>query len=160
MGIRRYGGGVLPRQDINEVLPMMDNFLGWVGRCETTIPHVRGYRRGRVVYNGWRVRTHATAPAGLSWLPSLGHPDEKDEINVQGLFDGFVRVYMDNTERKGSLHLALQNLRSKGRPLGTEMASIMYLDHAVRACFLLLREFRGCGRHRQGNGLPQVPTML
>ena len=149
MGIRKRGGGVLPWQDIDEVLSIMEKFLGWIGRCEVTMPHVRGYRARRVVYKGWRVRTHVTA-AGGSWLPLFNYPDNGTMIDVQGLFDGFVRVYMDNVERKGSLHLALQYLRSKERPLGRDEASIMYLDHAVRACFLLLRETQ-CASNTRAN---------
>ena len=142
MGMRKRSGGVLSWQDVDEVLPLMEEFIGWIGRCKVTIPHVRGYRARRVVYKGWRVRTHAATPAAQSWLPVFNHPDMSAMIDVQGLFNGFARAWTDNAERKGTLHLALQCLRGKERPLGRETASIMYLDHVVRACFLLLREFR------------------
>lgn len=140
MGVRRRDGGILPWQDIHEMLPVMEEFLGWLGRCRMEVAHVRGYRSGRVVYKEWRTRPHVTT--ANSWLPVLNHPDASTAIDVQGLLDGFARAWRANADREGTLHVALQCLRSKERPLGRDEASIMYLDHVVRACFLLLSETR------------------
>ena len=137
VGVRRTDGQVLNWTEFVEVADMLSQFIGWLGHCTSPVYHVKGYRRGRLVYRAYDLYPHPTVHRDRqSWVPIK-------DIPVQALFDGFVDVWRRNIQEKGSFHIAMQLLasREKGSPLGRP--SLGYLRDTFTACAILERMLTG-----------------
>ena len=70
VGIRKKGGGVLPWEDLNRSIHLLENFLGWLNHCVSPVFHVKAYHKGKLVYRGYDLHPHPTVQRdGFSWFP-------------------------------------------------------------------------------------------
>ena len=152
VGIRRRGGGVLPWADLNDVMRLLSNFLGWLNHCVAPAFHVRAYRSGKLVYRGYDLHPNPTTQRDLfSWFPSDGIKDnEGKEKNraiyadlLQCLLDGFAKVWQENNGRNGMFHIALQLLRGKEKGHPRSPPSLVYLRDTFMACAIVERMLTG-----------------
>ena len=151
VGVRRLDGGVLSWDEVNRVASLLSNFLGWINHCTSPVFHIKGYRKGKVVYKGYDLYPHPTVRRdGFSWLPMFGPKDgrgtQADQLQV--LLDGFAKAWARNEEERGVFHIALDMLgsRSKGSP--QHSAAIGYLRDTFGACGILVSILIGSGRGR------------
>ena len=139
VGVRRTDRARLSWDEFADVTDLLTHFIGWLGHCVSPIYHVKGYRKGKLVYRAYDLYPHPTVHRErFSWLPALKeNRDEDQTIPVQSLFDGFVATWKQNVQEKGTFHIALQLLRSreKGSPLGRP--AIGYLRDTFTACAIL-----------------------
>ena len=140
VGICRQNGGIMDWKQVNDTTNLLSNFLGWVNHCVSPVFHIKGYRKGRLVYTGYNLHPHPTVHRDrFSWLPLFDVPGD-DGVVVQhsdlviDAFTGFAKRWSKNEKDKGIFHIALQLLRSKekGSP-----SSILYLRDAFGACGIL-----------------------
>ena len=137
VGVRRKDGKVLSWDEFAGVADMLSQFIGWLGHCTSPVYHVKGYRRGKLVYRAYDLYPHPSVHRDRhSWMPIKNIP-------VQELFDGFVNVWKRNIQERGTFHIAMQLLRSreKGSPLGRP--SIGYLRDTFTACAILEQMLTG-----------------
>ena len=159
-GVRKKDGGVLPWGDVNRTIGLLGEFLGWLNNCVSPVFHVKGYRKGRLVYRGYNLHPRPTVQRDrFSWFPRRGIEDDarnRPDIYadlLQELLDGFAETWEMNREAKGTFHIALQFLRSKekGHPGGAP--SLLYLRDAFTACAILEqilgKDDPGSGREAQ-----------
>ena len=98
------------------------------------------------MYRGYKVHPHATVHrSGSSWLPRLALEDAEGNIGthpemVEHALTAFAKAWDTNANNNGTLHIALQLLRSQER--GTHQAdpSLLYLRER-------LRRYQHCRRH-------------
>lgn len=142
IGFRRRDKSVLDWDEINRTATVISRFLGWVNHCAAPVFHIKGYRRGKLVYRGYNVNPYATVPRdSFSWLPEFP-PEDKPEAHahlVEDLLRRFATEWQRNWEEKGVLHIALQFLRSplKGPP--GHGPSVGYVRDTFAACAILSR---------------------
>ena len=123
IGVRKKDGSTLERKELQDVGILLAYFLGWINHCVTPMFHVKGYRKGSLVYKGYNVHPHPTVQRdSFSWLPLFGAEDDNGAIGrhatlVQGLLDGFAQVWAKNERENGVFHIALQMLRSNEKGL-------------------------------------------
>ena len=118
VGVRRLDHGLLKWHELDRVALLLSNFLGWINHCASPVFHIKGYRKGTLVYKGFNLQPYATVPRdAFSWLPVFGPNGEKGTQAdlVQGLLNGFARVWAQNAEDKGVFHIALEMLRSRSK---------------------------------------------
>ena len=145
-GIRSLRGEVLDWNCVNETLTMLQSFLGWINHCRSPVTVVRGYRRRKLVYRGFRVRPDVSSPRDrYSWLPWHLDPEKDSEyrshgMSVQALFHNFARTWDRNVAENGTFHLALQFLRSNERGALRNKPSILYFQHCFTALGISLRD--------------------
>ena len=146
MGVRRNNGEVMDWEQVDDITNILSNFLGWVNHCVSPIFHVKGYRKGKLIYNGYNLHPHPTAHRDkFSWLPfsDIVRDDGVMEHHaniVQDAFDGFANTWRKNEKEKGVFHIALQLLRSKEKEAP---ASLLYLRDAFSACGILTSALKG-----------------
>ncbi len=142
VGVRRCDKTGLDWDEINLTTTLISKFLGWVNHCAAPIFHIKGYRKGKVVYRGYNVNPYATVPRDtFSWLPEFpveGEPEAHAHL-VEDLLRRFAAKWQRNWEEKGVFHIALQFLRSplKGPP--RQGPSVGYLRDTFTACAILSR---------------------
>ena len=146
-GVRRREGGPLDWKRVNDAISLFEAFLGWLNHCASPVTILKGYRRGRLVYKGYRIRPNASRPRdAFSWLPLFSLKDETgrnpmlDEA-IQDLFNKFADEWVKNRESRGTLHIALQFLRSRERGSPTDPPSTLYMRDAFAACSILLARY-------------------
>ena len=151
VGVRRLDGGVLEWDEVNRVALLLSNFLGWINHCASPVFHIKGYRKGKVVYRGYDLYPHPTVRRDLlSWLPMFfpndrhGTPDDL----LQGLLDGFAKAWARNEEESGIFHIALDMLRSRSKGAPRHRAAIGYLRDTFSACSILVSILIGSGGKR------------
>lgn len=138
VGVRPQDGGDMGRADLNKITFLLAQFIGWINHCVSPVFHVKGYRKGKLVYCEYDLYPHPTVHRErFSWLPWHGVEVGDGRVPVQDLFDGFVKAWEKNEQEMGTLHIALQMLRSreKGSPL--DKPSIVYLRDTFTACAIL-----------------------
>ena len=159
MGVRRNNGEVMDWEQVNDITNILSNFLGWVNHCVSPIFHVKGYRKGKLVYNGYNLHPHPTENRDkFSWLPMSDITNDQGVMEhnadlVQEALEGFANAWRKNEKEKGAFHIALQLLRSKekGAP-----ASLLYLRDAFSACGILISALNGY----RDNGLNRPNIIL
>ena len=146
-GVRRQEGGPLDWKRVNDALSLFEAFLGWLNHCASPVTVLKGYRRGRLVYKGYRIRPNASRPRdAFSWLPLFSLQDETgknamlDEA-IQDLFNKFADEWVKSRESRGTLHIALQLLRSRERGSPSDPPSTLYMRDAFTACSILLARY-------------------
>ena len=150
VGVRRVDGGTLEWKGFYRTMSLLTGFLGWINHCVSPVFHVKGYRKGRLVYKAFNLQARPTvARDEFSWLPMFGPRDGRgahDDL-VQSLLDGFARVWFQNIEEKGIFHIALSMLgsRSKGSPWSR--AAVGYLRDTFSACSILFAMLSDRGGH-------------
>ena len=152
VGVKRTNGGLLSWEELNELTQLLSNFLGWLNHCAAPVFHIKGYRKGRLVYRGYDLHPHATVQREIfSWFPWHGvkeldgqglRRDVYAEL-LQDLFNGFAQVWEDNRANKGTFHIALQLLRGGDKGGPRSRASVTYLRDAFTACAILERILTG-----------------
>ena len=154
VGIRKHNGGVMDWKQVDDITNILSNFLGWVNHCVSPIFHVKGYRKGKLVYNGYNLHPHSTVHRDkFSWLPMFDITSDQGVMEhnadlVQDALEGFANTWLKNEKEKGVFHIALQLLRSKEKEAP---ASLLYLRDAFCACGILTSALKGypdTGFHR------------
>ena len=141
IGLRRLDDGVLEWDDFNRVVALLSNFLGWINHCRSPVFHIKGYRKGKLVYNGYDLYPHPTVRRdAFSWLPRSG---QKNRIGsqagqLQRLLDGFANAWTKNEEDRGVFHIALQMLASHSKGSPRHAAAIGYMRDTYGACSILI----------------------
>ena len=141
IGVRRLNGDLLKWDEINQVTSLLSNFLGWINHCRSPVFHIKGYRKGKLVYKGFDLHPHATVRRDeFSWLPMFGPKDgDRTQANpVQNLLDCFWRAWVRNVENRGVFHIALDMLRSRSKGSPRDSAAIGYLRDTFGACSILV----------------------
>ena len=152
VGIRRAGGSDLPWKDLDDFTHLLSNFIGWLNHCAAPVFHIKGYNRGRLVYRGYDLHSHASVQRdSFSWFPEQGVLDNgggpaQGDIYadlMQDLLHRFATAWEDSVAAKGTFHIALQMLRggAKGGPRAGP--SITYLRDAFTACAMAERMLTG-----------------
>ena len=146
VGIRGQNGGVMDWKQVDYITNILSNFLGWVNHCVSPIIHVKGYRKGKLVYNGYNLHPHPTVHREkFSWLPMfdlnsdprvMGHNADL----VQDALEGFAETWRKNEKERGVFHIALHLLRSKEKEAP---ASLLYLRDVFGACGILVSMLSG-----------------
>lgn len=157
IGVRKKDDSTLEKKELQDVGILLSYFLGWINHCVPPMFHVKGYRKGSLVYKGYNVRPRPTVQRdSFSWLPLFGAEDDSGAIGrhatlVQGLLDGFAQVWDKNERENGVFHIALQMLRSneKGSPMSAP--SLLYLRDIFSACGILAAMLVGADPHRGRN---------
>ena len=146
-GIRQLGGGLLDWNRTNDAIFLFEAFLGWLNHCVSPVVALKGYRRGRLVYRAYKIRPNASRPRDtFSWLPLFGLNDEEGgkqmlDKTIQDLFNKFAGEWEKNKEDRGTLHIALQFLRSRERGSPSDPPSVLYFRDAFSACSILLARY-------------------
>ena len=152
VGVRRVDGGVVSWEDLNCLTELLSSFLGWLNHYAAPVFHIKGYRKGRLVYRAYDLHPHVTVQRdAFSWFPSSGVTEPNDQrlrrefyANLlQDLFNGFARVWDDNRANQGTFHIALQLLRGGDKGGPRSRPSVAYLRDAFTACAILERMLTG-----------------
>ena len=154
-GIRKESGGVIAWSEFNELVEMLQAFLGWINHCVSPVFHVKAYRKGRLVYRGYDLNPHPTIQRErYSWLPWHGPEDGMEDHGdmVGHAFDAFSRTWTRNREERGLFHIALQLLRGKEKGGPGSPPSLLYLRDTFAAIGILTTMLVGSnpsrGRHQ------------
>ena len=147
-GVRGKDGSPIDWDSINELTSLLSNFLGWVNHCVSPVFHIKGYRKGRLVYRGYNLHPHPTVQRDRSnWLPLAGGTHHRDM--VERTLDAFADKWKENAAENGVFHLALQLLRSKERgSLPNSPPSLLYLRDTFSAVAILTSMLVGSNPHR------------
>lgn len=140
VGLRRTNHGTIGWSEFGEVVDLLSHFIGWLGHCRSPIYHVKGYRKGKLVYQGYELYPNPTVHReGFSWLPwsKEDNQDEDGNIPIQPLFDGFVSLWKQNIQDNGAFHTALGFLSSHEKGMPGRDASVRYLRDTFGACSIL-----------------------
>ena len=140
VGVRRKDHGIMEWGDMDRVLFLLQQFIGWINHCTSPVFHIKGYLKGKLVYRGYNLYPHSTVHREhFSWLPWHGIDVGDGQVLVQGLFDRFVAVWEKTEREKDNFNIALEMLRSrqKGSPLNKP--AIGYLRDTFTACAILER---------------------
>ena len=146
IGIRKQNGGVMDWKQVNDATTLLSNFLGWVNHCVSPLFHIKGYRKGRLVYTGYNLHPHPTVHRDrFSWLlfydvPGGGRVAGHHANFVKDALNGFAKTWSKNEKEKGIFHIALQLLRSKEKEAP---ASLLYLRDVFGACGILVSMLSG-----------------
>ena len=146
VGVRRLDGGRMEWNEFNRVVSLLSNFLGWINHCSSPVFHVKGYRKGKLVYRGYDLYPHPTVRRdAFSWLPMSSPKDWSGRLtdHMQGLLDGFAQAWAKNEEDGGVFHIALEMLRSRSKGSPRHRAAIGYLRDAFGACSILVSILTG-----------------
>lgn len=141
IGLRRLDDGVLEWDDFNRLVSLLSNFLGWINHCRSPVFHIKGYRRGKLVYKGYDLYPHPTVRRdAFSWLPISGQQNRigSQAEQLQRLLDGFAKTWAKNEEDRGMFHIALQMLASHSKGSPRHNAAIGYLRDTFGACSILI----------------------
>lgn len=155
IGIRKKSGGVISWTEFNQLVEHLEAFVGWVNHCVAPVFHIKAYRRGRLVYRGYKLHPHATTRRDrFSWLPKYG-PDDTTALHgemVNHAFGVFSDTWESNRSSRGLFHIALRMLRSKEKGSAVSPPSILYLRDAFGAIGILTSMVVGAnpsrGRHQ------------
>ena len=173
VGIRRHDRGILSWTELNVVTSLLSYFIGWINHCTSPIFHIKAYRRGRVVYRGYKTRPHATVHrSGSSWLPRFAVEDADGNTGVHGemiehALTAFAKAWDTNANNNGTFHIALQLLRSQEKGIHRADPSLLYLRDAFGAISIIVGMLVGPnpsrGRHqtmRESLAQVKVPDQL
>ena len=162
IGVRRIDSGVVSWEELNGLTELLSSFLGWLNHCAAPVFHIKGYRKGRLVYRAYDLHPHVTVQRdAFSWFPWSGVTESNGKglrrefyaDLLQRLLDGFARVWDDNRVNRGTFHVALQLLRGGDKGGPRSRPSVAYLRDAFTACAILERMLTGMsdesGRHAQ-----------
>ena len=141
VGLRRLDGDALNWDELNRVVSLLSDFLGWINHCRSPVFHVKGYHKGKLVYKGYDLNPHATVRRdAFSWLPTRGPKDVSSEQSgqVQTLLDGFAQTWARNEEENGAFHIARQMLASRSKGSPRRSAAVGYLRDTFGACSILI----------------------
>ena len=148
-GVRRLDGGALDWNDLKRLVLNLQSFIGWINHCVSPVAHVKGYRKGKLVYRRYDLYPHPTIQRdGFSWLP---RSDFDGRAPVQELFDRFVDAWENQERNNGTLHIVLQKLGSRQKGSPSQKPSIEYfrdtfLAHSMLEAILSGRGGLGGGR--------------
>ena len=141
VGIRNSDKSALKWDEVNRVVWLLSNFLGWINHCSAPVFHIKGYWKGTLVYKGYNLHTNPTIPRDeFSWLPSF-NPDSQGYVyadQIEGLLTGFSATWVKNGEKNGIFHIALQMLRSHSKGSPRDQIALIYLRNTFCACSILV----------------------
>ena len=152
VGVRRADGDVLSGEELNDFKQLFSNFLGWLNHCAAPVFHIKGYRKGRLVYRFYDLHPHPTVQRdAYSWFPTYvdretdGQPIRREFYAdlLQDLLNGFAKVWDENRTNKGTFHIALQLLRGGDRGGPRSRPAVGYLRDAFTASAILERMLTG-----------------
>ena len=141
IGVRRLDRAALDWDEINRVASLLSNFLGWINHCVSPVFHIKGYRRGKVVYKAYNLHPHPTVRRDeFSWLPMFGPKNRCGSHGdiLQGLLDGFANACTKNEREKGVFYIALDMLRSRSKGSPRHRPTLGYLRDTFGACGILI----------------------
>ncbi len=151
VGIRKRSGGVITWAEFNGLVELLEAFVGWVNHCVAPVFHIKAYRKGRLVFRGYKLNPHATVQRDrVSWLPKY-RPEGSTALHgemVDHAFSVFADTWESNRKCSGVFHLALQMLRSREKGAPGSKPSILYLRDAFGAISILTSILVGANRSR------------
>ena len=151
VGIRRLDGNALDWDEINRIISLISNFLGWINHCSSPVFHIKGYRKGQLVYKGYDLHPNPTVRRDIfSWLPMFDS-DRQSEANaelIQELLNGFAKAWIQNEEDDGIFHIALLMLRNHSKGSPRDRIALLYLRNTFSACSILVSMLAGSGGSR------------
>ena len=154
VGVRKSDRGSLQWEELNDIADLLSNFLGWINHCSAPAFHIKGYRKGKLVYRGYDLYPHPTVQRdGFSWLPMFGIKDENGAMRVQtdlvqSLLEEFAKVWAKNKAEGGVFHIALDMLRSRSKGSPRSEPAVGYLRDTFGACSILISMLIGPGGRR------------
>ena len=149
VGIRSLDRSALKWEDVNRIISLLSNFLGWINHCSSPVFHIKGYRKGKLVYKGYDLHPNPTVRRDVfSWLP-LFNSDSQSKAHaelIQELLNGFAEAWVKNEENDGIFHIALQMLRSHSKDSPRRRIALIYFRNTFSACSILVSMLGGpCG---------------
>ena len=165
VGVRRMDRGVIPWEELGNTVDFLESFIGWINHCSAPVFHLKGYRRNRLVYRGYQLHAKATIQRDpFSWLPmfrSNEMPQGGDlYIDVQELFDLFVRRWEENERKRGIFHTALGLLSSNQKGSPKAAPPLGYLRDTFTACAILESILTGNAKKAKGGRATQIAGCL
>lgn len=164
VGVRNMDRSVLRWSDLDRAVYLLEQFIGWINHCASPVFHMKGYRKGRLVYRRYALHPQATTQRDhLSWLPWFRRDDDIQDdprIDVQSLFDLFVKRWEENEREHGVFHTALGLLSSnqKGSPLVNP--PLGYLRDTFTACAILEGILAGTSNKTKSGRASQIASCL
>ncbi len=152
VGVRKSGRGNLQWEELDDIADLLSNFFGWINHCIAPVFHIKGYRKGKLVFRGYNVYPHPTVRRdSFSWLPMF--EDEKGTKQtqpniVQCLLEGFAKTWARNKEVDGVFHVALDMLRSGSKGSSRSRPAVGYLRDTFGACSIFRGMLMGQGGKR------------
>ena len=149
VGVHKSGRGILQWEELDDIAKLLSNFLGWINHCIAPVFHVKGYRKGKLVYRGYDLYPHPTVRRDrFSWLPMFGIKDEigarrTQTDQVKSLLDGFAKACVRNEEVGGVFHIALDMLGSSSKGSPRSKPGVGYLRDTFGACSILISMLMG-----------------
>ena len=165
VGVRRMDRGVMPWEELGNIVYFLESFIGWINHCSAPVFHLKGYRRNRLVYRGYQLQAKATIQRdAFSWLPMF-RSDEMSQggdpyIDVQELFDLFVKRWKENERKRGIFHTALGLLSSNQKGSPNAAPPLGYLRDTFTACAILEGVLTGCANERDPKKHDQIAECL
>lgn len=151
VGIRKTSHSVITWPEFHQLVELLEAFMGWVNHCVAPVFHIKAYRRGRLVYRGYKLQPHATGRRDrYSWLPKYG-PNGTSALHgdmVTHALGVFADRWELNRDDRGVFHIALQLLRSREKGAPGSRPSILYLRDAFGAISILTSMLVGPNRSR------------
>ena len=144
VGVRKSDCGTLQWEELDDIADLLSNFLGWINHCIVPVFHIKGYRKGKMVYKGYDLYPHPTVRRdSFSWLPEFGIKDENGTTRtqpdlVQSLWEEFAKVWAKNKAEDGVFHIALDMLRSRSKGSPRSEPAVGYLRDTFGACSILI----------------------
>lgn len=154
VGVRKSDHGILQWEELDDIANLLSNFFGWINHCIAPVFHVKGYRKGRLVYRGYNLYPHPTVRRdSFSWLPMFDIEDENGTSQtqpemVQCLLEGFAKTWVRNEEVDGVFHIALDMLRSRSKGSSRSGPAVGYLRDTFGACSIFIGMLMGQGGKR------------
>ena len=108
-------------KQVADITNILSNFLGWVNHCVSPIFHVKGYRKGKLVYNGYNLHPHPTVHRDkFSWLPFSDIESDDGDMErhaniVQDALEGFANTWLRNPADREHFSGLFRNHCSRSR---------------------------------------------
>lgn len=151
VGIRRLDRSALKWEKVNRIISLLSNFLGWINHCSSPVFHIKGYRKGQLVYKGYDLHPNPTVRRDIiSWLPSFDS-DCQSEAHaelIQELLNEFAKAWIQNEENDGIFHIALLMLRNHSKGSPRDQIALLYLRNTFSACSILVNMLADPGGSR------------
>ena len=148
VGVRKLGRGILQWKELDDIANLLSNFFGWINHCIVPVFHIKGYRKGKLVFRGYNLYPHPTVRRdNFSWLPMFGTRQTQPDM-VQCLLEGFAKTWARNEKVDGVFHIALDMLRSGSKGSSRSKPAVGYLRDTFGACSIFVSMLVGQGGKR------------